>query len=141
MGEFDGKVAIITGAGRLRGIGRATAVHLARLGADLLVTGTNRDPATFPPDEREVGWRDIESTAERVRAQGRRAVTLGSDITAPRQVQEIADVVLREYGRIDILVNNAAFVQGADRVHMCTEATSWIHGKAFNINGGSVMEH
>ena len=69
MPELDGKVAIITGAGRLRGIGRATAVHLARLGADLLVTGTTRDPATFPPDEREVGWRDIESTAEQVHAQ------------------------------------------------------------------------
>ena len=118
MPELEGKVAIITGAGRLRGIGRATAVHLARLGADLLVTGTTRDPATFPPDEREVGWRDIESTAEQVRAEGRRAVTLVSDVTDRDQVQEMVDFALREYGRIDILVNNAAFPRGVDRVHM-----------------------
>ena len=39
MGELDGKVAIVTGAGRLRGIGRAAAVALARLGADVVVTG------------------------------------------------------------------------------------------------------
>ena len=47
MGELDGKVAIVTGAGRLRGIGRAAAVELARLGADVVVTGTGRDPHHF----------------------------------------------------------------------------------------------
>ena len=60
--ELSGKVAIVTGAGRLRGIGRATANVLARMGADVVVTGTGRDPATFPPDEKEAGWRDIDST-------------------------------------------------------------------------------
>ena len=40
-----GKVAVVTGAGRLRGIGRATAVALAGMGADIAVTGTGRDPA------------------------------------------------------------------------------------------------
>ena len=61
MGELEGKVAIVTGAGRLRGIGRASAVALARLGADVVVSGTGRDPATFPPDEKAAGWKDIES--------------------------------------------------------------------------------
>ena len=40
MGELDGKVAIVTGAGRLRGIGRATAVSLAKQGASIAITGT-----------------------------------------------------------------------------------------------------
>ena len=53
--ELLGKVAIVTGAGRLRGIGRATAVSLAKLGAKIVVTGTGRDPNTFPEDEKEVG--------------------------------------------------------------------------------------
>ena len=51
MGELDGKVAIITGAGRLRGIGRAAAEALAKLGADVVVTGTGRSADTFPDDE------------------------------------------------------------------------------------------
>ena len=49
MGELDGKVAIITGAGRLRGIGRACAVSLAKLGCDIVPTGTGRAPETYPP--------------------------------------------------------------------------------------------
>ena len=116
MGELDGKVAIVTGAGRLRGIGRATAVHLARLGADLVVTDIGREPLTFPPDEKAVGWKDTEGTAEQVRAHGRRAVTLVSDVTNRQNVQEMVDAAMKEYGRIDILINNAAFPIGEDRV-------------------------
>ncbi len=116
MGELDGKVAIVTGAGRLRGIGRAAAVALARLGADVVVTGTGRNPATFPEDEKAVGWRDIESTAEQVRATERRALPLVVDVTSSQQVQRMVERTLEEFGRVDILVNNAAFARGPDRV-------------------------
>ena len=64
--ELEGKVAIVTGAGRMRGIGRASAVVLARMGAHVVVTGTGRNPDTFPEDEKDAGWRDIQSTAEQV---------------------------------------------------------------------------
>ena len=66
MAELAGKVAFITGAGRLRGIGRAAAVELAKLGADVVITGTGRDPSTFPEDEKAIGWKDVESVAEQV---------------------------------------------------------------------------
>ena len=52
MGKLDGKVALVTGAGRMRGIGRSAALAFAREGADVTVTGTGRDPETFPEDEK-----------------------------------------------------------------------------------------
>ncbi len=116
MGELDGKVAIVTGAGRLRGIGRAAAVGLAKLGADVVVTGTGRDPSRYPEDEKQAGWRDIDSTAEQVEAQGARALPLVVDVMDRGHVQMMVDRTLEEFGRLDILMNNAAYARGPDRV-------------------------
>ena len=112
----DGKVAIVTGAGRLRGIGRAAALALAELGADVVVTGTGRDPAKYPPDEKAAGWRDIESTAEQVRQQGRRCLPIVADVMKSDDVKRTIAATLKEFGRIDFLINNSAFARGADRV-------------------------
>ena len=109
MAELKGKVAIVTGAGRLRGIGRATAVALARLGADVVVTGTGRSPESYPDDEKAIAWKDIESTAEQVRAEGSRALPIVVNVADIGQVQTMVERTLLEFGRIDILVNNAAF--------------------------------
>ena len=116
MPELDGKVAIVTGAGRLRGIGRAAAVAFARLGADVVITGTGRDPSTFPADEQAMNWRDIESTADEVRALGRRALPLIADARNIEDAQNTVTKAVEEFGRVDILVNNAAAARGADRV-------------------------
>lgn len=113
--ELAGKVAIVTGAGRKRGIGRATAVVLAEMGADVVVTGTGRDPATFPEDEKAAGWRDVESVADEIRAAGSRALPLVVDITDPEQIQSMIDRAVSEFGRLDIIVNNAAAPYGPDR--------------------------
>ena len=112
---LEGRVALVTGAGRLRGIGRAAAVALARLGADVAISGTGRNPATFPEDEKAVGWRDVESVAEEIRACGRRSLPLVFDVTHLGQVNDAVDRIVRELGRIDILVNNAAIARGEDR--------------------------
>ena len=132
MGELDGKVAIVTGAGRLRGIGRGAAVAFARLGADVVVTGTGRSPDRYPPDEQAIGWRDIESTAEQVRAEGRRALPLVVDVSDAADVRRMVERVLAEFGRIDILVNNAAFARGPDRVPI-TEAPLDIFRKVLAV--------
>ena len=116
MGGLDGRVALVTGAGRLRGIGRATALALAEMGADVVVTGTGRDPATYPEDERRQGWRDVESTAEQIRATGRRALTWVGDVSRAEGVEPLVDRALTEFGRLDVLVNNAAYPRGNDRV-------------------------
>lgn len=116
MGVLDGKVAIVTGAGRLRGIGRATALALAELGADIVVTGTGRDPAKFPADEKAVGWRDVESTAEQVRRLGRRCLPVVANVADYADVKRTVSATLQEFGRIDMLINNSAFARGPDRV-------------------------
>ncbi len=114
MGELDGKVAIITGAGRLRGIGRACTV--AKLGCDVVPTGTGRPTKSFPPDEQAAGWRDVESTAEQVREQGRRALPVVGDVTKAADIDRMVAETVAEFGRVDILINNAAFRRGEDRV-------------------------
>jgi len=114
--ELKGKVAIVTGAGRMRGIGRGTAVVLARMGANVVVTGTGRDPGTFPQDEKDAGWRDIHSTAEQVESYGVKALPLISNITDEDDVQKMVDTTVAEFGSLDIIVNNAAAPYGNDRV-------------------------
>ena len=116
MKTLKGKVAIITGAARLRGIGRAAAVSLAAMGADVVVTGTTRDPATFPEDEKTAGWLGVESTAAQVREQGQQALALTADVSSGVDASRVAEATLAEFGRIDILVNNAAVGRGTDRV-------------------------
>ncbi len=113
--ELEGRVALVTGAGRLRGIGRAAAVALARLGADVAVSGTGRDPATFPDDEKAVGWQDVDSVVEQIRAEGRRGLALRFDVADREQTEAAVERIASELGRIDILVNNAAIARGEDR--------------------------
>ncbi|KQY50934.1 SDR family NAD(P)-dependent oxidoreductase [Nocardioides sp. Root140] len=112
---LDGKVAVVTGAGRMRSIGRQIAVELARAGCDVVVTGTGRTPAHRPADEQEAGWRDIESVADEVRALGRRALPVVCDVSEPDQVDALLAGTLEEFGRVDVLVNNAAASRGGDR--------------------------
>ena len=112
---LDGKVAVVTGAGRMRSIGRPIAVELARAGCDVVLTGTGRSPERYPDDEQGAGWRDIESVAAEIEALGRRALPLVSDVSDPVAVEDLADRVLDELGRVDIVVNNAGAARGDDR--------------------------
>src|SRR4051812_47955586 len=112
---LDNKVAVVTGAGRMRSIGRPIAVALARAGCDIVLTGTGRAPDRYPDDEKAAGWRDIESVAEEVRAEGRTAVALVSDVSDLDAVEQLADQTLKELGRVDIVVNNAGAARGEDR--------------------------
>ena len=136
MPPLDAKVAIVTGAGRYRGIGRYIALALARQGADVAVSGSGRPPDTYPADEREMGWRDIDSVAEEIRGLGRRALPLVVDITDATQVQRLVDETARQLGRIDILVNNAAASRGRDRVPIVDlEESEWRRVIEVNLTG------
>ena len=108
MGRFDGKVALVTGAGRMRGIGRAAALAFAREGANVTLAGTGRDPKTFPQDEQDAGWKDVDSVAQEIQSLGVDALPLVADVTKSDQIQSMVDRTVDRFGRIDFLVNNAS---------------------------------
>ncbi len=140
MGTLDGRVALVTGAGRLRGIGRATALALAQQGADVVVTGTGRDPSTFPDDEKQVSWRDVESTAEQIRSLGRRALTWTGDVSQTEAVSDLVDRITKTFGRLDVLVNNAAYPRGNDRVPLPElDAQIWRRGLDVKLTGAFLL--
>ena len=137
---FEGKVAVVTGAGRMRSIGRAIAAELATAGCDVAVVGTGRDPASFPEDERTAGWRDVESVADEVRARGRRGLALTADISQEEDVTSLCDAVKREVGRVDIVVNNASVAIGRDRVPVVDlDRAVWQRLMDVNVTGSMLM--
>jgi NAD(P)-dependent dehydrogenase (short-subunit alcohol dehydrogenase family) len=116
LSGLQDKIAIVTGGGRMRSTGRAIAVALAEAGCDVVVTSRGRRTAEeMPADERQARWKGIESVAEEIRALGRRASPVVSDVTDPLAVDALVDHVITEFGRVDILVNNAAAARGPDR--------------------------
>jgi NAD(P)-dependent dehydrogenase (short-subunit alcohol dehydrogenase family) len=136
MTVLEGKVAIVTGAGRYSGIGRHTALALARHGAHVAVTGSGRAPESYPEEERTLGWRDVESVAEEIRQLGRRALPLVVDITDAAAVERLVEKTREELGRIDILVNNAAAARGRDRVPVVQlEEGEWRKVLEVNLTG------
>lgn len=98
-GKLDGKVAIITGGDS--GIGRATAIAFAREGADVLISYL---------DEHD----DAQETARWVEQAGRKVVLMPGDIRDPAHCRAIIQKAVSELGRLDILVNNAAFQMTRD---------------------------
>jgi 3-oxoacyl-[acyl-carrier protein] reductase/meso-butanediol dehydrogenase/(S,S)-butanediol dehydrogenase/diacetyl reductase len=114
--ELAGKVAIVTGAGRMRSIGRPIAKMLGQAGAAVVITGTGRRPEDYPEDEKAAGWRDIESVADEVRQLGTRCLAMVSDIRDEGAVEQIVRRTLAEFGRLDIVINNASAARGPDRV-------------------------
>jgi 7-alpha-hydroxysteroid dehydrogenase len=88
--RLDGKVAIITGAGR--GIGAASALALAECGADVVIAARTQS--------------DLDAVSERVAATGRRAITVVGDLSDLDVVRSLATAAQREFGRLDIVVNN-----------------------------------
>lgn len=93
-GRLDGKKAVITGADS--GIGRAVAIAFAREGADVLISYL---------DEHS----DAEEVAALVRDAGRTAVTVPGDLADPAHCRAVVDRAVAKFGRIDVLVSNAAF--------------------------------
>lgn len=106
MGELTGKVAVVTGAGR--GIGRATALALARRGASI-VAGNRRIA-------------DGEQIVADIAAGGGRAHFIATDVGDPGQIKALIDGAVAQFGRLDILFNNAGYQEPRTSIADAPEA-------------------
>ena len=102
MSLLQGKVAILTGAASPRGMGKATALKMAREGATVIVTDVikNGDEST------------IQKVVEEIKDQGGKSLGIGVDVTQQVQIDACVEQVLAQFGRIDILFNNAGSPAG-----------------------------
>lgn len=114
--ELKGRTAIITGAGRMRSLGREIALELARQGVNIVLTGSGKSPDLYPDDEKAIGWRDIDSVAGEIVAAGAEALPLVSDAADPDAITALIEAAEARFGGVDILINNASVAVGADRV-------------------------
>ena len=105
--KFDGKVAVVTGAGSKRGIGRETALALAGRGADVVVADMDLEGA--------------KRVAGEIEALGRRALALPVNVTDEASVESMFAEAEKALGRVDILVNNAGITQPVTTADMTVE--------------------
>ena len=115
-GRLAGKATVITGGDS--GIGRAAAIAFAREGADVLISYLNEHD-------------DARETAKLVEDAGRRAVLVPGDLSDRARCQAVVDSAVREFGRIDVLVNNAAYQMTRETIEEITDA-EWQH--TFDVN-------
>ena len=128
MAGLEGKVALVTGAGGMRGVGRATVMKLAGLGADIALSDVHRETEDLPPAEVRNSWRGIDVVREELEAEGRGAFPVYCDLGDSGQIERMVEQVLDHYGRIDILVNNARAIIGRDKVAVTElEQEVWEH--------------
>jgi NAD(P)-dependent dehydrogenase (short-subunit alcohol dehydrogenase family) len=118
-GRLTGKAAVITGADS--GIGRAVAIAFAREGADVLISYLNEDD-------------DARDTAKWVEQAGRRAVVVPGDLTDPAHCRAVVDRAVQEFGRIDVLVANAAFQMSYESIEEIPDE-EWDRTLATNLGG------
>ena len=133
MSDLDGKIALITGAGGMRGVGRATVMKLAGQGSDVALSDVRREVSDLPPAEIRNEWGGIETVSQEVQALGRRAVPIYCDLSDPNEIERLVERTMTEFGRIDILVNNARAIIGRDKVPVTQlDKEVWDHFLAIN---------
>ena len=123
--SLEGRVAVVTGAGGLLGMGRATALAFADAGADVAVSDLI---------VKAENW-DLEDTAEEIRKLGRRSLAVQADVTKEVEVDSLVKKVVQEFGTIDILANVAGVPANAPLMDMTRD----LWDKGLDVNLRSVL--
>ena len=133
MYDFSGKVALVTGAGGEFGVGHAIAKRLAQEGANVVVDDVTSNPY---PGRRESVWAGIPDVVREIEALGRQAMGIVADVSDSAQVDDLVRQAMDRFGRIDILVNNAATWQGRDSVPVVElQEEEWDRVLGVNLKG------
>jgi len=137
---LKGKVALITGAGGMKGVGRAVALKFARHGVDLALSDVKLQSDDKHPNQVRTGWQSIESVAEEVRALGVRCLPVYCDLSDSTQIQNLVKQTVEHFGHIDILVNNARAIMGKDKAPI-TELSEavWQHFLTINLTAPFIL--
>lgn len=124
--EFDlsGKVAVVTGGGT--GIGRDCALLLAERGADVVVAGRRPEP--------------LEEAAGAIRKLGRRALAVPADVRKPEQCKAMIEAAIAEFGKLDILINNAGGAHGHVGLAKM-DLAKWDRDVQLNLSAATYCSH
>lgn len=120
-GKLEGRAAIVTGGDS--GIGRAAAIAYAREGADVLIAYLEEDD-------------DAQDTARWIEEAGRRAVLVRGDLSDPAHCRAVVEKAVQEFGRIDVLVSNAAYQMSHDSLDEISDE-EWDY--TFRLNVGAMF--
>jgi meso-butanediol dehydrogenase / (S,S)-butanediol dehydrogenase / diacetyl reductase len=130
MYNLQGKIALVTGAGGERGIGRAIAMRLAQEGADVAVNDVRAQAADGTQ------WGGMTQVVREIEALGCRSLGIVADVGDATQVEAMVEQVLEQFGHIDIVVNNAGARAGRDRVPVVElEEAEWDRVQRINSKG------
>ncbi len=106
MSSLKGKVALVTGAASKRGMGHAIALKLAKEGADVVVADKFATPKSmFPGDE---NWGGLDEIVKEIGMLGRKGLAVTLDINVSKEIDAAMDKILKQFGKLDILVHAAA---------------------------------
>ena len=130
MGKLDGKVAIVTGSGR--GLGKAFALAMIREGCSLVVNSVN-------PERRSA-----DQTADEIRKAGGKAVSVIAEVGSKETAEKLVDTAVKEFGTLNILVNNAGYGRDAMLHQMTEEQWDYIiftHLRGTFMNSQAAVKH